>query len=634
MNNDLTSILTELNQLFNNDRPAMIARCEGLLADDPQFTPAMMLLALAAFAAGNEGLAIQFLENAHELEPERKEYVDLLASLLPRAGRVADSLYYGKLSVALTADPILAQFVPRELSSYKSALDQARVSTHSMNAELALRAGQFHEALRQSDEELRINANNAEALIISARALLAMGKPNAAVNMLRAAAHVAPRSGWLHGWLAAALIAKGELSQAVPHLRWAALTLPSDKNLLALVAGLTEWLDDANWTATAPLRDQLATAIASGRGTKTPDLVPGTRMIGVMSDQFHESAMSGFWVPVIKEIEHSVLYRINQRHDAETKAFHHAALRVRECAEVDRLTLGRTVIGDQLNALFYLGIPSHESKYLHFNGTGGPALVQWLSDPLVDRLPSVELVVADGETIDVDRRNFGVTQVVEVDHLVAYGFSEIPAEDEMVAPLPRDRQGAATFGVWGDFRRFTPDSIALWSQCLLAVSGSNLLIGGRSVWEDGCLKDLHDRFAEYGVGPRIRIHPQSNELESPLAFLNDVDVLLDATPVSGGSEVARSLWMGVPVVTLKGPRRASRFGASVLRAAGCGDWITGSELDYVAKAAELAGAADLGQIREGLRAKVLASPLADTRTRSVDMIQAVLSKVANGVPGR
>lgn len=634
MNDPIEQILIELHGLFESDRKAMIAMCERTLADDPSFTPALMMMALAAYVGGDEGLAINFLETAHQAAPDCKEYVDLLAAILPRVGRVSDSLYYGKLSVALEPDPVLAPFVPKELSSYKAALDQARISTHSMMAEVALRAGRFQDALHQSDEELRINPNNADALIISARALLGLGKAWSAVNILRAAVYVAPRSGWLHGWFAQALIACGDHAAAVPHLRLAVQVLPADVSLASLVSGLTEWLDDANWAATADLRGHLVQVITAGRGTRTPERLVPTKMIGVISDQLHDSSMLGFYLPVIKEMGDTVLYRINQRHDSETKAYHHAALRVRESSDLDIFTLGRTMIGDLLNVAFYLGTPSHESKYVHFSGVGGPASVQWLSDPLVDHLPTAEIVVGDAETLDVDERNFGADAVLKVDHLAAYGFSEAPADDEMVGPLPRSLTGAVTFGVWGDMRRFTAQSIALWSQCLQQVPGSTLLVGGRGIWEDGALQWLHDRFAEYGVGSRIRLHTQTKEFESSLAFLANVDVALDAVPLSGGAHMAQTLWMGVPMVTLKGNRRASRFGASVLRAAGCAEWIAQTEAEYVTKAAELGRSADLGALRESLRAKVLDSALAKPKELSIAMISALLSKVAEGVPGR
>ena len=635
MNNEnLDQILRDLHALFNSDRDAMIAKCELLLTQDAEFAPALMMLGLAAFMSGDEGLAINFLENAHQINPECKEYVDLLAAFLPRAGRVSDSLFYGKLSVALQPHPILKLFVPRELSSYKMALDQARVSSHNMVAELALRSGQYQQALQQSDEELRINPNNAEALIISARALLALGKPRAALNTLRAASHVAPRSGWLHGWFAATHIAAGRHSAALPHLRLALDYKPGDLALTALVAGLTDWLDDAGWNATQSVRQALVDVVRQGRGTRTGDQFPHTQMIGFFSDQWHEGPLAPFVLPVLKDVKNSVLYRGNQRHDLVTKSFQHAAMRLRECAEVDKFTLGRTMVGDSLEVIFYLGNPSHESKYIHFAGDGGPAAVQWLGEALTDRLPTAELVVGDGETLDVDLQNFGPHQVVTLDHMVAYAFSEIPAEDEQLTPSPRETTGTVTFGAWGDLRRLTPDCFALWSQCVLAVPGSTLLLGGRRVWEDGVLQWLHDNFAEYGIGPRVRSHPLNDDVESPLAFWADVDVMLDAVPVSAGAEAAQALWMGVPVITCKGPRRSSRFAASVLRAAGFPQWIATTGEDYVSTAAETAQSPDLPHWRQDLRAKVLASPLADAATLSDRMIKKVLAKLAGGVPGR
>ena len=51
------------------------------------------------------------------------------------------------------------------------------------------------------------------------------------------------------------------------------------------------------------------------------------------------------------------------------------------------------------------------------------------------------------------------------------------------------------------------------------------------------------------------------------------DVSLDTWPYCGGNTVAESLWQGVPVVTLKGARFSSRYGASLLLAAGCPELV-------------------------------------------------------------
>src|SRR4029077_14927761 len=52
--------------------------------------------------------------------------------------------------------------------------------------------------------------------------------------------------------------------------------------------------------------------------------------------------------------------------------------------------------------------------------------------------------------------------------------------------------------------------------------------------------------------------------------------------------VAESLWHGAPVITLRGQRMASRYGASLLTAAGCSEMIADSRLLYAAIAKDLA----------------------------------------------
>ena len=70
--------------------------------------------------------------------------------------------------------------------------------------------------------------------------------------------------------------------------------------------------------------------------------------------------------------------------------------------------------------------------------------------------------------------------------------------------------------------------------------------------------------------------------------------------------------MGVPVVTLRGDRHASRVGASLLTQIGLTDLIADSVEAYVETAAALAGdPARLSELRHSLRPRMAASPLCD-----------------------
>ena len=634
MNNQRHEILTELHGLFVHDRPGLIARCETLLAENPDFTPAMMMLALVSLVDGNEGLAINFLEGAHAVAPDCKEYVDLLSMILPRVGRLADSLYFAKLSLSMTPDLVLAPFVPRELGTYKAALANAGISKHGMRADISLRRGMVDDALTQAYEELRIDSGSVRAMIVIGRALSAKGAGKAAINMLRAAVNADPRSAWVHVWLAEALIGAAQHVHALPHLRLAIQLDPTDKALAAQASGLTEWLDHGDWLAAQDVRGHLEQLIAMGRGTKTPAAIPASDMIGLVTDQSHAQPLNPMLIPVIKEHEKTVLYRISQRSDAFTDVYRHAVLRVRDCADLDTFTLGRTMLGDHVAAYVTLSNPSAESRLVRFSGQGGSASVQWLSFPLADRLPTAELVVGDAETADIDQKTFGDDAIITLDQLAVYKFPDPPAPDECVGDLPRDQVGHVTFAAWADFRRLSPAAVQLWARCLLAVPGSVLLLKGRNPWEEGALQFLHERFSEYGVGSRVELYQSTDPLESRLAFLAKADVLLDTLPVSGGHEVAEALWMGVPAVTLRGQRRAGRFGASVLRAAGRPDWIADDDAAYVQLAATLATSNELSALRAGLRADVTASPLAQIKPFAEQLFSRLLGKVADGVPGR
>ena len=71
--------------------------------------------------------------------------------------------------------------------------------------------------------------------------------------------------------------------------------------------------------------------------------------------------------------------------------------------------------------------------------------------------------------------------------------------------------------------------------------------------------------------------------------------------------------MGVPCISLRGACHAHNVGASLLSTLGLErEWVAGSEEEYVALAVRHASDCQaLAELRSGLRARMLASPLCD-----------------------
>jgi predicted O-linked N-acetylglucosamine transferase (SPINDLY family) len=91
-----------------------------------------------------------------------------------------------------------------------------------------------------------------------------------------------------------------------------------------------------------------------------------------------------------------------------------------------------------------------------------------------------------------------------------------------------------------------------------------------------------------------------------------VDIALDTVPYNGTTTTCESLWMGVPVITLRGGVHAGCVGSSILNAVGLPDLVAADADGFVESAAALAAdPARLSELRAGLRARMAASPLRD-----------------------
>jgi protein O-GlcNAc transferase len=93
---------------------------------------------------------------------------------------------------------------------------------------------------------------------------------------------------------------------------------------------------------------------------------------------------------------------------------------------------------------------------------------------------------------------------------------------------------------------------------------------------------------------------------------NQIDIVLDPFPYSGGLTTCEALWMGVPTVTLPGEIFASRHSMSHLSNAGLTDWVALDVETYielaVVKASDIPS---LAVLRSCLRGQMKSSPLCD-----------------------
>jgi predicted O-linked N-acetylglucosamine transferase (SPINDLY family) len=124
---------------------------------------------------------------------------------------------------------------------------------------------------------------------------------------------------------------------------------------------------------------------------------------------------------------------------------------------------------------------------------------------------------------------------------------------------------------------------------------------------------LRQAFSKRGIADeRLEFRNHKPESGSFLSVYHDVDLALDAFPWSGHTTSCEALWMGVPMVTLRGNSHCGRMAASTLTAGGFPQFVADSEDQYIHIARELA--ADLprlAELRRTMRATTAASTLCD-----------------------
>lgn len=187
-----------------------------------------------------------------------------------------------------------------------------------------------------------------------------------------------------------------------------------------------------------------------------------------------------------------------------------------------------------------------------------------------------------------------------------------PAYAPDVAELPALATGALTFGCFNNLAKLTPATLACWSRILHRLPSARLVLKAHQLAAQTTRDRLLAHFAATAIDPaRIELRAGSPH-RSLLAQYNDIDIVLDPFPYSGGLTTCEALWMGVPTITTPGETFSARHSMSHLNNVGLPDWIAPSVDAYIDQATHRAADIPaLAALRASLRSRMKASPLCD-----------------------
>ena len=511
---------------------------------------------------------------------------------------------------------------------------------------LAEAAQAYHAArtLRPRDANILNNLGNV---------LMDMGRPQEAEPWYRAVTEIDPRNRDAHSNLGAALRAMCRLDEAVAAfgqaLRLDAGNVSAHNNLGMTLMGqgrieeatksflralamqptyeaahsnLLMCLNyDEHLTNAELLAEHVVWDVRHGRGVVTR-LPPPTNdrdpdrplRVGFVSSDLGRHPVGYYLARVIPNLDkariESVFYSGRLHEDDFTERLKAGAIAWRFIVGVSDEALAQRIRDDGIDILVDLAGHTAGNRLQLFAAKPAPVQVGWIGYFNTTGLAAMDHILMDPVTVPPGDERWFVEAVVRLpDGRFCY---EPPDFAPDVAPPPCLERGHITFGSFNNLSKVTGEVIRLWAAVLNAVPGSRMVIKWQNFLAPSECRRIRHAFAAEGIDEaRLDLRPASRHPDM-LAQYADVDIALDTFPFCGGLTSCEALWMGVPIVTLPGPRPVSRQTLGFLSGLGLTEWAASSPGDYVAIATDLATAPGrLAALRAGQRERMAASPLCD-----------------------
>ncbi len=139
------------------------------------------------------------------------------------------------------------------------------------------------------------------------------------------------------------------------------------------------------------------------------------------------------------------------------------------------------------------------------------------------------------------------------------------------------------FGSFNNFDKISEKVLLVWSSILKKVKKSKLILRSSNKLNN---EYILSKFKKYDVDKQIKIYDTIEDHNIHLQSYQKIDLALDTFPTPGIATTFEALWMGTPVLTMKGFNLCSRAGESIMKNIHMEELISENENVYIKKAVE------------------------------------------------
>ena len=550
--------------------PEAAAAFAAAVRCNPRHVAALHNLANCYQENGALNEAIVFYRRALEAAPDHFDVLIHLGNALVSAGQPAEAIPVYRRAVALQPKSAVAHF----------------------NLGCALKdASQPDEAIACFEMALTLEPGFAQAANNRGSALKDIARLDEAIAAYRQALTIQPA-----------------FREAHDNLIYAMLFQP-DRGPAKIVAELLRWNER--------FAEPLAAAIRPHENDRSPSR---PLRIGYVSPDFRDHVVGRNVLPILMRHDRErfkiFCYSNVGRPDSLTAQFEPHCDGWRDIARVSDADAAAMIRRDGIDILVDLALHMAHNRLLIFARQPAPVQATWAGYPGTTGLRTIRYRLTDPhldppgggdefyseESIRL-RESFWCYDPLGVDLPV----NDLPALSSSNGPA-RSGRGIA-FGCLNNFCKVNEKTLKLWAVVLREVESARFILlapeGSARLWVRRILQ------LQQVAPERIEFRAPRPRLEY-LRLYHDIDIALDTFPYNGHTTSLDAMWMGVPVVTIRGDSAVSRAGLSQLTNLGLEELAAQTPEDFVQIAGRLrADLPRLADLRRTLRERMERSPLMD-----------------------
>lgn len=343
---------------------------------------------------------------------------------------------------------------------------------------------------------------------------------------------------------------------------------------------------------------------------------PRRLRIGYLSPDFRKHVVMTFMAPLLERHDRDrfevFCFHTHRDKDAVTERVRSQVEHWSDCGGLTDDAIAERIRAERIDILVDLAGHTSGHRIGVLAKKPAPIQITYLGYPNTTGLPTVDYRITDALADPPGRADeLNVERLLRLPRPFLCYRPEATTPDPGLPPVLG--RGYVTFGCFNNPLKLSDSFLDLAARVLNAVPGSRLVLKGGTLELRSVSGRVRRRFAAAGVAPeRLDLRGWTTAVEDHLGAYREIDVALDSYPYNGTTTTCEALWMGVPVVTLRGDRHAARVGASLLGWLGLTEFVAGDAEEFVRICARLAGDVK-GAVsrRTGLRERLRASPLVD-----------------------